>query len=57
MICRSNVKQNFDPIEFGEKFNNCLFPKLEQNFRRQDRSYSFQCTLSPTDKKDKKDKH
>ncbi len=30
----SNIKCNYDPIELGKKFSNCLIPKMEGNLHR-----------------------
>ena len=52
-----NVKQNFDPVEFGQRFNNCLLPNLttnlEYNLGFKDKSYAFRCTFSPSNAQEK----
>ena len=57
----SNVKRNFDPIEFNYGFNNCTLPKLKQNLENQDIKcadlFTFRCTFSPNNMGDEDSKN
>eukprot|EP01084_Bolivina_argentea_P281074 480852_1 len=51
----SNVKQNFDPVEYKEQFNNCMLTKLREYFERlgsKNKDYTFRVTFSGQHEKD-----
>ena len=45
----SNIKHNFDPVEFDQKFNNCLLPILTSNLNEKSgnnfKTYAFHATF------------
>ena len=52
----SNVKRNFNPIEFDYRFNNCLLPELKKNSLKKGIKgadlFTFRCTFSSNNLED-----
>eukprot|EP01084_Bolivina_argentea_P028372 52736_1 len=48
----SNIKQQFDPTEFGYKFNNCLLTTLKKHLKQNNKEYTFRVSFSPENDED-----